>query len=131
VASHGDGDYGLNQARLRIETGSTPGQHKVMFCTSCRKCIDVCPTKALRWHPESGAVELLPERCDNCAKCVDICPTKIILHSDTGITFDGGRSLDWQPVICDLCGGEPECTRICPTGAIFTAERPDFSPILE
>lgn len=128
VASHDNGDYGLNQARLRIEDGKEPGQHKVMFCTSCRKCIDVCPTKALRWHPENGAVELLPERCDNCAKCVDICPTKVILHSDTGITFDDGHSLDWHPVVCDLCGGEPECVHICPTGAILTAERSNFNP---
>ncbi|MBN1372253.1 MAG: 4Fe-4S binding protein [Anaerolineaceae bacterium] len=131
VASHGNGDYGLNQARLRIETSNAPGQHKVMFCTGCKKCIDVCPTQALRWHPQSGAVELLPERCDNCAKCVDACPTKIIIHSEMGITFNDGRALNWYPVICDLCGGKPECARICPTGAIFTAERPDFSPVLE
>ena len=87
VASHGNGDYGLYQARLRIEQGNQPGQHKVMFCTICKKCIDVCPTDALRWHPESGAVELLPERCDTCAKCVDICPTKVIIHSEAGLTF--------------------------------------------
>src|SRR5512143_869624 len=68
VASHGHGDYGLHMARLRIEAGNQPGQHKVMFCTSCKKCIDVCPTHALRWHLESGAVELIPERCDSCGK---------------------------------------------------------------
>jgi DhnA family fructose-bisphosphate aldolase class Ia/Fe-S-cluster-containing hydrogenase component 2 len=129
VASHGSGDYGTHQARLRIETGSKPGQHKVMFCTSCQKCIDVCPTEALRWHPESGAVELLPERCDNCAECVAICPTQVIIHSEAGITFADGRALDWYPVVCDLCGGAPECARICPTEAIFIAERADFSPV--
>jgi ferredoxin len=45
------------------------------------------------------------------------------LHSDTGIEIAGGNELDWYPVVCDLCGGEPECTAICPTGAIFVAER--------
>jgi DhnA family fructose-bisphosphate aldolase class Ia/Fe-S-cluster-containing hydrogenase component 2 len=130
VASHDGGYYGLNQARLRIESGKEPGQHRVMFCTSCKKCIDVCPTGALRWHIESGAVELLPERCDQSAKCIEICPTKIIIRSENGITFDDGRSLEWYPVICDLCEGEPECTRICPTGAIFAAERPNFTPEL-
>jgi len=131
VACHGDGDYGVHNARLRIEPGNQPGQHKVMFCTTCKKCIDVCPTKALRWHLEYGAVELLPERCDSCGKCVDICPTKVIIHSLAGLTFEDGHSLDWYPVICDLCGGAPECARICPTGAIFIAQRPDFTPVLD
>ena len=129
VASHDRGDYGINQARLRIDTGRKPGQHKVMFCTSCQKCIEVCPTEALRWHPENGAVELLPERCNNCAECVAICPTKVIIQSEKGITFNDGRTLDWYPVVCDLCGGQPECARICPTEAIFVTERADFSPV--
>jgi Fe-S-cluster-containing hydrogenase component 2 len=127
VANHESGEYGTNQARLRIDPGRKPGQHKVMFCTSCGKCIDTCPTNALRWHPESGAVELVPERCDDCAECVDVCPTQVIIHSDEPITFDDGRGLDWYPVVCDLCSGAPECARICPTDAIFVAERVDFS----
>jgi DhnA family fructose-bisphosphate aldolase class Ia/Fe-S-cluster-containing hydrogenase component 2 len=131
VANHGNGDYGTYHARLRIEDGNKPGQHKVMFCTLCKKCIDICPTKALRWHLQTGAVELIPERCDSCGKCVDICPTRVIEHSLTGITLENGLFLEWYPVICDLCGGAPECARICPTGAIFTAERPGFSPVLE
>jgi class I fructose-bisphosphate aldolase len=128
VGSHDDGTYGTHLARLRIDPGSKPGQHRVMFCTVCKKCLDVCPTGALRWHPQSGAVELLPEICEMCNKCVEICPTQVIVHSDKGLAFADGHSLDWYPVVCDLCGGEPECALICPTGAIFTAERASFSP---
>ncbi len=131
MANHDACEYGLNQARLRIEAGRAPGQHKVMFCTSCKKCIDICPTKALRWHPENGAVELLPERCTSCDKCVDICPTQVILRSENRITLADGQTLYWYPVICDLCGGKPECARICPTQAIFTAERQNFNPLAE
>jgi DhnA family fructose-bisphosphate aldolase class Ia/Fe-S-cluster-containing hydrogenase component 2 len=131
VASHGSGDYGLDHARLRIDGGNNPGQHKVMFCTICKKCLDICPTEALRWHFKSGAVELIPDRCDGCGKCVDICPTHVIIHSETGISLANGTFLDWYPVVCDLCDGAPECARICPTGAIFVAERPDFHPVLE
>jgi len=123
VANHDHEDYGTNLSRLRIETGKKPGQHRVMFCTLCKKCIDVCPTQALRWHPQSGAVELLPDLCENHGECVDICPTQVIVHSEEGIRFTDGHALDWFPVVCDLCGGTPECTRICPTGAIFSAER--------
>jgi len=31
--------------------------------------------------------------------------------------------LPWAPVICDLCGGDPACARICPTEAITVSER--------
>jgi class I fructose-bisphosphate aldolase len=128
VGSHDDGGYGASVSRLHIDPGSKPGHHKVMFCTVCKKCIEVCPTKALRWHPQTGAVELLPDLCESCGECVKICPTQVIVHSEQGIAFADGHSLDWYPVVCDLCGGAPECARICPTGAIFVAERPGFDP---
>ena len=133
VASHnGDlqpgeigGAYGTHLARLRIDPGNKVGYHKVMFCTLCKKCLDVCPTLALRWHPVNGAVELLVDQCTACDRCVEICPTGVILHSDQGVQIRSGDVLDWYPVICDLCGGEPECARICPTAAIFIDKRPE------
>jgi Fe-S-cluster-containing hydrogenase component 2 len=123
VAQHESGAYGTNLSRLRIVEGKKVGEHRVMFCTLCGKCLDVCPTEALRWHPETGAVELLVERCNACDECVQVCPTGVILPSDDGIELASGEILDWFPIVCDLCGGEPECSRICPTGAIFVAER--------
>ena len=128
VASHDNGDYGTKLSRLRIDAGKQLGQHKVMFCTLCKKCLDVCPTGALRWHPDTGAVELVSDLCENHGECVEICPTNVIIRSDEGVQISDGRTLDWFPVVCDLCGGEPECARICPTEAIFVAERTDFDP---
>jgi DhnA family fructose-bisphosphate aldolase class Ia/Fe-S-cluster-containing hydrogenase component 2 len=127
VASHDSGDFGVNLSRLRIDPGNRVGYHKVMFCTLCKKCLDVCPTEALRWHPQSGAVELLVDKCTACDKCVEICPTQVIVHSDTGIQIATGENLDWYPVVCDLCGGEPECAIVCPTGAIFVDERKELA----
>ena len=127
VASHDNGVYGTNLSRLRIDPGRKHGQHKVMFCTLCKKCLDICPTDALRWHAESGAVELLVDRCTACDECVQICPTEVIVHSDKGIQLASGDMLDWYPVVCDMCAGEPECAIICPTGAIFTAERKELA----
>jgi class I fructose-bisphosphate aldolase len=111
VGAHGEGEFSANLARLSIETLAL-GQHKVNYCTLCKKCIDICPTSALKWHQTSGAVELIAEQCTACGKCVEICPTHVIVKS---------ADLPWVPVICDLCGGDPACARICPTGAIVVA----------
>jgi Fe-S-cluster-containing hydrogenase component 2 len=123
VAFHEEDSYGTYLSRLRIDQGKGSGQHKVMFCTLCKKCLDVCPTEALRWHQETSAVELLIDRCTACGDCVQVCPTEVILQSDEGIMLSSGDKLEWYPVICDLCGGEPECVRICPTGAIYVDQR--------
>jgi Fe-S-cluster-containing hydrogenase component 2 len=123
VAAHGDGVFSTDLARLAIQTQAL-GQHKVLYCTLCKKCIDICPTGALRWHEQTGAVELIVEKCTACDKCVEICPTHVVMRSNTGI-----NELPWYPVICDLCGSDlaypadPACARICPTGAITLAER--------
>ena len=120
-----EGGFSTHNARLHIDTPQL-GQHKVLFCTLCKKCIDICPSGALQWQAQSGAVELLVERCTACDQCVEVCPTRVILKSDQGITVETGHgpaSLPWYPVICDLCGGEPACAKICPTGAIYVDER--------
>lgn len=127
VAGHDDRGYGTHLSRIFITQGNKPGLHKVMFCTLCKKCLEVCPTDALRWHPDTGAVELIVDKCTACGDCVEICPTNVILKSDEGVRITDGQILDWYPVVCDLCGGEPECARICPTGAIFVDERKEFS----
>ena len=118
VAAHGEHTFGTHLPRLHIDPVSL-GRSKVMFCTVCKKCIDVCPTEALRWHPQTAAVELLPDLCTACDKCVEICPTGVVMRGPA----PAGSSLPWVPEICDLCDGDPACVRICPTEAIYSAER--------
>jgi Fe-S-cluster-containing hydrogenase component 2 len=122
VGAHDDGAFSTHLARLHIDPVKL-GQHKVMFCTLCKKCLDVCPTGALRWHDTTGAVELIVEKCTACEKCVGDLPARVIERSDTAVRFSG-TELPWYPIVCDLCGDRP--ARIWPAEAIYIDERKRF-----
>ena len=79
-----------------------------IVCSQCKvlTCAQVCPVDALR--RSNGVVQLDEENCISCYKCVDACPFgAIYVHEDCDL-----------PIICDMCGGDPECVKKCPTGAI-------------
>ena len=44
-------------------------------CSGCGRCIDICPTQALRYDSEGQNKKILLDRqlCNNCGKCVDVC----------------------------------------------------------
>lgn len=121
VAAHETRLFGNHMARLAV-VPQRLGENKVYYCTLCKKCIEVCPTGALRWDRGTGAVSLDLEVCTACDKCVEICPTHVVMKSDRPIQV-ADRELSWYPVICDLCGVAPACARICPTGAITVDQR--------
>lgn len=81
---------------------------RVKVCRLCEEkvCIKACPTGALkfngRWIEVNEAVCLL------CGACASACPFEaIFFHRDVK-----------KPLICDLCGGDPQCVKMCPTEAL-------------
>jgi len=79
-----------------------------LVCSQCKApvCARVCPTDAIQWV--DGVVKLDKAECIFCYKCVESCPFgAIYAHADCE-----------QPIICDMCGGDPECVKKCPTGAL-------------
>ena len=80
-----------------------------IICHQCRepKCAENCPTDAI--EVRDGIVAIDEEKCVSCNQCVISCPFgAVFTHQDVDIPFK-----------CDLCGGDPECVKICPKRALL------------
>lgn len=74
-------------------------------CAQCRDypCVKACGHGALKPDDRTGAVLVDREKCVSCGDCVKACPGKVMkLHPATR-----------KALVCDLCGGEPECVKAC------------------
>lgn len=104
--------HGVGNARLaRIKVVSLRYGVKVpVVCQQCSDapCAAACPTSALTRSRDDGPVTVNQGRCIGCGICVNVCPV-------------GGISMDFKTgvaVKCDLCGGEPQCVKYCPSGVL-------------
>lgn len=129
--------------RQLVEGGSLPGlgnpslanirvhhyNPDVDVPTTCALCLDApcvaaCPVgedpatgrKALYRHAETQAITNDPERCIGCGRCAEACAT-----GRTG-TISPNQETGRPERICTLCGGDPQCVRQCPFGALSFAE---------
>jgi len=85
-----------------------PGTDFPHFCAQCEDypCVNVCPTKALSISKKTGAVLVRTKACIACGKCIEACPGRIPhMHPRENYI-----------VICDLCGGDPKCVKVCQEG---------------
>ena len=80
-----------------------------VLCWHCNDapCIEACPTtpKAIQADPKHNGIILDEKIClgRKCLKCQEACPAQYVnVNPDTG-----------QPLICDMCGGEPACVKAC------------------
>lgn len=86
-------------------------------CWGCRwagleaPCVEACPTRALSWYRGDKMLNvpvINEELCTQCLACVGACKAKAMrVNPRTGF-----------PMVCDRCGGDPECVKACPTGTI-------------
>ena len=104
--------FGVNNPKKSAIKVLTIYPHPVVrmpiVCSQCKvlTCAQVCPVDALQ--RSDGVMQLDKENCISCYKCVDACPFgAIYVHEDYDL-----------PIICDMCGGDPECVKKCPTGAL-------------
>jgi Fe-S-cluster-containing hydrogenase component 2 len=99
-----------------------PGIEFPVACYQCgegAKCIEACPTVALSLDvskklntiaiDKTLCLRTVPPYGD-CVLCQEKCP-------GTAVTFHPKTK---EPLICDLCGGEPVCIAACPTFVLST-----------
>jgi len=81
-----------------------------MMCVQCEDafCQKACPVGAISRDPNTGAMIVDNSKCIRCKMCMQACP-----FGGTG--FD---PLESRILKCDLCGGDPECVKYCPSGAL-------------
>jgi carbon-monoxide dehydrogenase iron sulfur subunit len=72
----------------------------------CRQCETPACAQACRF--DAMKEELDPEKCTGCGLCISACPHHSIFQPYPKA----------PPVRCNTCGGNPECVRICPNGAL-------------
>jgi len=68
--------------------------------------VKACPSEALSISPETEAVIVDREKCTACGLCIEACPGDVpYIHP-----------AEKYAVICDLCGGDPQCVKACSEG---------------
>jgi len=92
-----------------------PGVDFPHFCAQCKDypCVKSCPVDALSISKETSAVLVNAETCIACGQCIDACPGRIP-H-----THPKGKHI----LICDLCGGDPQCVKVCQEGGWNTLKK--------
>ncbi len=97
----------IERARLRIKNNAGENK-KIITCTQCGACIDICPTGAIERN-KAGIVVINKNKCVGCLSCVGFCPEEAMFQFKD----------DTLPFKCISCG---QCVKKCPSGAIFLAE---------
>ena len=108
--AHGKG-FDFWQSRIRSNSFE-PGLDITSVCTSCADapCIAACPKEAgaLTRDRITNAILLNEAKCIGCRACIAACDKD--RSGVIRLSRDGGKALG----ICDLCGSDPACVKVCP-----------------
>lgn len=104
-----------NKARITVLLNETTCLSIPIVCEQCCEkapCIEACPVDALYYDEKTGAVLCNDDKCIGCGICAKKCPIGAIKFNRK----------DKEVIKCDLCGGDPECVKVCPNEAIVFVE---------
>ncbi len=107
---HAEGAFNPSRSRIKVFTFHEAGRFAPYTCTQCDEawCMHACPVEAITTDLETGAKVVSESKCVGCKVCTIACPFGTINY----------HHVSGKVVKCDLCGGDPECAKACPTDAI-------------
>ena len=105
-----EGECSTAKSRIKIFRDEEFGNNLISVCLQCADayCVESCAYGALSKDDKTGVVLVDDELCNGCEICITACPL-------------GAKSLDRERegvFKCDLCGGDPECVKICSREAL-------------
>lgn len=103
----------LNLSRIIVYKDKATATFIPISCVACpgKPCIKACPTSAIVVNKITGMPMVIEEKClgAECGLCVNACPYHAIRFV---------KGVFQYPLICDLCGGDPQCVKVCWPGAL-------------
>lgn len=115
---HHEGKIWPEASRIRVFM-LIPGAEIPHFCAQCddAPCIQSCSVNALAEDEKTGAIIVDKQKCIACGSCIEACPGRVpTIHPSKKYA-----------VICDLCGGDPRCVKVCQEGrynALWVVDKP-------
>ncbi len=115
-----EGECSTTKSRIKIHRDEEFGNNLVSLCLHCEDafCLESCTSDALNRDEKTGEVVVDDESCTACEACIQACPVGAIsLNKEKDVVFK-----------CDLCGGDPECVKVCSRKALSLKEGDPASP---
>lgn len=117
-------DFRPSRSCIQVLSYDESVQDVPIVCQQCpdAPCIAACPSEALHRDEQTDAVVVDSELCIQCLSCVGACIVGNGTVKDEEklvIRFDEEKQI---PIKCDLCLGDPQCVKFCPTQALILTE---------
>jgi Fe-S-cluster-containing hydrogenase component 2 len=121
-----EGVFHPSKARIQVVSFDETVQDVPIVCQQCADapCMEACPQDAISRNPETSAVVVDRDLCIQCGACVQACVIggdAIDPEDKLAIRLDDEAEM---PLKCDLCDGNPQCVKYCPTEALLLTDKP-------
>jgi Fe-S-cluster-containing hydrogenase component 2 len=114
-------EFNPMRSRISVFSFEKTGFSSPIVCQQCSHaaCMEVCPVKAITKSSETGAMIVDNDKCIKCKMCTIACPFGATIYDAVSDVVSK----------CDFCSGDPQCVKLCPSGAI-TYQEPNQANIL-